>query len=97
MILDDSLSAVDASTEAQILKNLTAARQDKTTLIATHRMSAIMNANEILVLEDGHVVERGQHEGLMAEQGWYYDMYNEQQLQKEVTEKGGEDHGEQKN
>lgn len=97
LILDDSLSAVDASTEAQILKNLTAARQDKTTLIATHRMSAIMNANEILVLEDGHVVERGQHEGLMAEQGWYYDMYNEQQLQKEVTEKGGEDHGEQKN
>lgn len=97
LILDDSLSAVDASTEAQILKNLTAARQDKTTLIATHRMSAIMNANEILVLEDGHVVERGQHEDLMAEQGWYYDMYNEQQLQKEVTEKGGEDHGEQKN
>ncbi|WP_028986526.1 ABC transporter transmembrane domain-containing protein [Thermicanus aegyptius] len=88
LILDDSLSAVDAKTEEEILGKLSRNRANKTTMISAHRLSAIQHADLILVLEDGKIVERGKHEELMAEEGWYREMYLRQQLEAEVEEGG---------
>lgn len=88
LILDDSLSAVDARTEEAILSNLRAERQDATTIIISHRLSAITHANMILFMEDGMVVEKGTHEELMATKGRYYEMYQLQQLEA-LVERGG--------
>ncbi|WP_065674856.1 ABC transporter ATP-binding protein [Lactiplantibacillus pentosus] len=84
LILDDALSAVDAETESEILANLKAERADKTTIIAAHRLSSVMNADEIIVLDAGHVVERWTHTQLMAQQGWYQQMFERQQLETKV-------------
>lgn len=91
LILDDALSAVDAETETEILANLKAERANKTTVISAHRLSSVMNADEILVLNDGHVVERGSHAELMANDGWYHRMFIEQQLETQV--RGGNNDG----
>ncbi|WP_125547694.1 ABC transporter ATP-binding protein [Levilactobacillus lindianensis] len=91
LILDDALSAVDAETETEILANLKAERANKTTVISAHRLSSVMNADEILVLNDGHVVERGNHAELMANDGWYHRMFIEQQLETQV--RGGNNDG----
>ncbi|WP_243388498.1 ABC transporter transmembrane domain-containing protein [Bacillus kexueae] len=88
LILDDSLSAVDAKTEEQILTSLKANRDGKTTIITAHRLSAIQHAHLILVLDEGEVVQRGTHEQLMAQEGWYKDMYIRQQLE-DIVEHGG--------
>ncbi|MEC2073731.1 ABC transporter transmembrane domain-containing protein [Alkalihalophilus marmarensis] len=90
LILDDSLSAVDAKTEEQILKSLRENRRGKTTIITAHRLSAIKHADLILVLADGKVIERGVHEELMNEDGWYRSMYDQQQLES-VVRGGGEE------
>lgn len=87
LILDDALSAVDAETEAEILANLKAERANKTTIISAHRLSSVMNADEILVLDQGQVIERGTHADLMAAHGWYQRMFDQQQLETQV--KGG--------
>lgn len=87
LILDDALSAVDAKTEAAILHNLHDQRADKTTIIAAHRLSSVMHADEILVLEDGHVLERGTHDQLLANDGWYAQMWAKQELEAKL---GGE-------
>ncbi|MFB9768612.1 ABC transporter ATP-binding protein [Lactiplantibacillus modestisalitolerans] len=84
LILDDALSAVDAETEAEILANVKAERADKTTIIAAHRLSSVMNADEIIVLDAGRVVERGTHADLMAQHGWYQAMFERQQLETKV-------------
>ncbi|WP_100373048.1 ABC transporter transmembrane domain-containing protein [Bacillus sp. FJAT-45037] len=90
LILDDSLSAVDAKTEEQILRSLRENRKGKTTIITAHRLSAIKHADVILVLADGEIIERGTHDQLMKENGWYQNMYQHQQLESEV-EAGGEE------
>jgi ATP-binding cassette, subfamily B, multidrug efflux pump len=88
LVLDDSLSAVDAKTEEAILSSLRENREGKTTIITSHRLSAIQHANLILVLDEGKVIERGTHLELMETDGWYKEMYLRQQLE-ELVEHGG--------
>lgn len=83
LILDDSLSAVDAKTEHAIIENLKETRQNKSTIITAHRLSAVVHADLILVLQDGHIIERGRHEELIKQGGWYADTYEAQQLEME--------------
>ena len=81
LILDDSLSAVDAKTEYAIIDNLKETRKDKTTIITAHRLSAVVHADLILVLQNGQIIERGRHEDLLAMDGWYAQTYQSQQLE----------------
>lgn len=81
LILDDALSAVDARTEYNILKQLAENRKNKTTLIIAHRISAIESADWIIVLDQGQIIERGDHTSLMRKNGWYRHMYERQQLE----------------
>ncbi|MCY7100134.1 ATP-binding cassette domain-containing protein [Streptococcus oralis] len=81
LILDDSLSAVDAKTEYAIIDNLKETRKDKTTIITAHRLSAVVHADLILVLQNGQIIERGRHEDLLALNGWYAQTYQSQQLE----------------
>lgn len=80
LILDDALSAVDAKTEAAIISNIRKERKNKTTIIATHRLSAIEHAQWIVVLDNGRITEEGAHEQLLKNKGWYYEQYMRQQL-----------------
>ena len=86
LMLDDSLSAVDGQTEAKIIQHLKEERQGKTTLIAAHRLSAVRHADQIIVLENGKIVEHGDHGTLMKNQEWYASQYQKQQME------GGEYH-----
>jgi len=85
LILDDSLSAVDASTEERILDSLETVMQDRTTLIISHRISTIQRCTNIVVLQDGRIVERGSHSELVKLGGMYADMYERQQLEQELS------------
>jgi ABC-type multidrug transport system fused ATPase/permease subunit len=87
LILDDALSAVDVKTEQSILSHLRDARKGKTTLIVCHRLSAVETADQILVMNHGEIVERGDHLSLLSEQGWYRKMFDYQQLE-QVVEAG---------
>ena len=82
LILDDALSAVDTVTEAHILKNFETHRKGKTTLIISHRISAVSNADEIIVMNQGRIQECGTHEELMGKEGLYYEIFKEQDREK---------------
>ncbi|MEH7744020.1 ABC transporter transmembrane domain-containing protein [Neobacillus drentensis] len=86
LILDDSLSAVDAKTEKRIIDNIRKVRNDKTTIITTHRMSAVQHADHIIVLDDGKIVEEGTHEQLLEHDGWYKEQFIRQQIAGKIEE-----------
>ncbi|MCM3743073.1 ABC transporter transmembrane domain-containing protein [Sporosarcina luteola] len=90
LILDDSLSAVDAKTEEAILESLKRTRTGETTVITSHRLSAIQHAHKIIVMHEGTIVEAGTHEELIAMDGRYKEMYDLQQLEV-LVEQGGEE------
>jgi ATP-binding cassette subfamily B protein len=85
LVLDDALSAVDTHTEARILEDLRSVMKGRTSFIISHRVSAVMNADRILVLEDGMIVERGTHAELLGTEGTYARLL-ERQLRQEVLE-----------
>ncbi|MDW7615110.1 ABC transporter transmembrane domain-containing protein [Peribacillus simplex] len=80
LILDDSLSAVDAKTETTIIENIQNERAGKTTIITTHRLSAVQHADRIIVLDGGEIIEEGTHEDLLQDNGWYREQYERQQV-----------------
>ncbi len=91
LILDDALSAVDTDTEEQILQNLKTLRSGKTNLIIAHRISTVQHADHILVLDHGRAAEYGTHEELLALGGIYRDLFDRQQLEKQLHQDRGED------
>lgn len=93
LILDDALSAVDGRTEYQILHNLRQWGQGRTVIISAHRLSALTEASEILVMQKGGVSQCGSHELLASEAGWYQDMYRYQQLEAALDEEESVPHG----
>lgn len=88
LILDDCLSAVDAKTEEKILRALKDERAGKTTFITSHRMSAVMHSDLIIVLDEGRIIQSGKHDELVNIDGWYKEMFERQQLE-ELVEQGG--------
>lgn len=84
LILDDSLSAVDAKTEQTIITNIQKMRQNQTTIIVTHRLSAVAKAHKVIVMEHGQITEMGTPTELLAKKGWYYQQYLNQQLEDNV-------------
>jgi ATP-binding cassette subfamily B multidrug efflux pump len=86
LMLDDAMSAVDARTEAEIIENIRTSRVNQTTIISTHRLSAIRHADWILVLDDGRIVEQGTHAQLVRAGGWYQEQFERQQIATEVNE-----------
>ena len=91
LFLDDSLSAVDAQTEHKILANFRELRQNRTTIIASHKISSVMDADLILVMEQGRVIGKGTHDDLIGSNEWYSKMYQKQQLEEKVE--GGDQYG----
>jgi len=81
LLLDDALSAVDTQTETDILSHLRGQRNQRTVMIVSHRLSAVMDADQILVLKHGQVLERGTHAELVEQQGWYAGQWRYQQLE----------------
>ena len=78
LIFDDCLSAVDTETEEIILNNLKKVSKDKTTIIISHRVSSAKNADQIIVLDKGKIIQQGNHDSLVNQEGFYQDLYNQQ-------------------
>ena len=87
-VLDDALSAVDAQTEARILAGLRGALASRTSVIVSHRLAAIRDADQIVVLDEGQVVQRGTHDELAASEGRYWELLHRQALEEELEERG---------
>ncbi|HCH2792169.1 TPA: ATP-binding cassette domain-containing protein [Vibrio parahaemolyticus] len=86
LVLDDALSAVDGRTEHLILKNLETHYRDQALIVIAHRLTALEAADEIIVLNHGHVTERGKHHSLLEHQGWYAEMFQYQKLEQAMEE-----------
>ena len=84
LLFDDCLSAVDTETEEQILQNLLKISENKTTIMVSHRISSVKNANKIIVLEDGKIIQQGTHNNLVNSEGYYKELYAKQLLEKEM-------------
>jgi ATP-binding cassette, subfamily B, multidrug efflux pump len=84
LILDDSLSAVDTQTEERILSRLRGIMAGRTTILISHRTSTVRDADQIVVLRDGRIIERGKHEDLLGRGGYYADLYQKQLLEEEL-------------
>ncbi len=84
LLLDDCLSAVDTETEEQILNNLMQLTKQKTTVIVSHRVSSAKNADKIIILEEGKIIQQGSHNQLIEVEGYYKELYNKQLLEKEI-------------
>lgn len=85
LLLDDCLSAVDTETEEAILNSLTEYCKNKTTIIVSHRISSIKNADKIIILENGEIIQQGTHNQLLATDGYYKDLYLKQLSEKEIV------------
>lgn len=86
LVLDDALSAVDGRTEHRILKNLETYYREQSLIVIAHRLTALEAAEEIVVLNHGHIAERGQHGTLLERQGWYAEMYQYQKLEQAMED-----------
>ena len=86
LILDDALSSVDTHTEDKILNHLREVMHGRTTIFISHRVSTVRNADRIAVLHGGRIVEFGNHDELLARNGYYTDLYNKQLLEEELAE-----------
>lgn len=86
LILDDSLSAVDSKTQMAIIQNIRNIRKEKSTIIVSHRLSLVSHAHEIIVMDEGEIAERGNHENLMKQNGWYATQYQTQQLKEDEND-----------
>jgi ATP-binding cassette subfamily B multidrug efflux pump len=86
LILDDSLSAVDTNTEEQILRALREIRKGRTALIVSHRVSSVKDADTIIVIDEGRIIERGTHDELLSQNGYYANLYRRQTLEEEIAE-----------
>jgi len=84
LLLDDCLSAVDTETEEQILNNLLDISKNKTTIIVSHRVSSAKNADQIIILEEGEIIQQGSHNQLINVEGYYKELYFKQLSEKEV-------------
>ncbi|MGB0656640.1 MAG: ATP-binding cassette domain-containing protein, partial [Flavobacteriaceae bacterium] len=84
LLLDDCLSAVDTDTEEKILSNLKQIRSNKTTLIISHRVTSVLDADHIIVLKDGKIIQEGGHAPLLNKKGYYQDLFHKQQTENAI-------------
>jgi ATP-binding cassette subfamily B protein len=85
LILDDSLSSVDTDTEERILRRLRDVMRKRTTILISHRVSTVKEADQIIVVRDGRIIERGTHDSLLALGGYYADLHQKQLLEEELA------------